>query len=604
MHMAGYNSDRFPGPGVFRALSQPRLLACLAILCYASYLEAPAAARPAALQFSGPPAMFIAPHIHVPPQSMSHAHPESGKTDEGQMAPMPHTHPADGEMEEGHMHAAMGAAHVHAAGTPASSLVLALLLSTLALAAGLMLFARRALRRGAPPANPPGMDLLKLPVVGKFLRSRYYSALLIAPTMLVFALIVLAGLLGDQSTDNPAVLLTWILWWPAVVFTFFLVGRIWCFACPFGYLGDVAQKIFSLQWKVPRILRNMWWRMALFLGITWATTLWALDRQPRGTVWLALGETIGAMVLGVIFQKRAFCRYLCPVGGVFGLYSMTAPMRIGAKDPKVCIQACPQKNCYQACAWFQYPPALDRNAECTLCMECARVCPHDNIALRTQPIGADLAQFQPRRNSLDEATTIAAVLGVAVLQTLVMLNGWGNWESKIASWLHIGAGRLLYTIIFVGVGVVAPALLMLLVLYWSRPRQQARGDFFRTVRAYAYCFLPLGLALHGAHNCHHLFAEGGAMWSGLKRAVAQYCGWTSLSSGQELGGSSNPNSLFFLQWVVLMAGLYLAFRVGVAVVRRHGPPATFRTLTPILLFATAFTVMNLVILSAAMGHRH
>ena len=540
-------------------------------------------------------------HVHgsepMTAAPQAHVHPDS-------TAP---THPGGGEPGAVHVHSApAGRGHDHAAGTPSSSLVLILLLLTLAIAAGLMLFARRSLAHSAPPANPSGKNLLDLPVAGKFLRSRYYRILLIAPTMLVFAFVVVAGLAGEQTTDNPAILLTWILWWPAVIFTFFLVGRIWCFACPFGYLGDVAQKIFSFHWKVPPVLRNMWWRLGLFLGVTWATTLWALDRWPRGTAGLALVETLGAIVLGVLFQKRAFCRYLCPVGGVFGLYAMTAPMRIGVKDTNTCIQACPEKNCYQACNWFQFPPAVDRNAECTLCMECVRVCPHDNITLRTQPIGADLGQFQSHRKSLDEASTITVVLGVAVLQTLVMLNGWGDWESKMAGWLHIATGPLLYTIIFAGVGIVAPALLLLLVFYFSRSQGETRSDFFHTLRTYAYCLLPLGLALHGAHNCHHLFAEGGVMWSGLKRSVAHYSGWTSLGSGPDTAVSANPDGLFVLQWVALMAGLYLAFRVGVAIARRDGGPSerAFRTLAPTLLFATAFTVLNLAILSAAMGHRH
>jgi hypothetical protein len=319
-----------------------------------------------------------------------------------------------------------------------------------------------------------------------------------------------------------------------------------------------------------------------------------------------LGLTLGAVALAVIFEKRVFCRYVCPVGGIFGLYSMTAPVRLTVKDRKICQQECSHKNCYQACTWFQFPPGMDRNAECSLCLACVRACPNDNIALHAQPFGSDLAQFRSHRKSLDEASAVAAVLGVALLQTMVMLNGWSDWEIRTGTWLHIAPGRLLYSIIFVSVGVVFPALLLSLVVYCSESRRKARSDFFPALRTYAYCFLPLGLALHAAHNFHHLFGEGGALWSGLKTAVAQYAGWTTLASDQDLAASVGPNTLFVLQWSALMAGLYLAFRVGIALARRNGwpPERAFRAMAPILLFATAYTVLNLVILSASMGHRH
>ena len=568
--------------------------------------------EPAAVAFLGSEAMFVAPHIRL--QAGTHqTHEEREATPlRSPAGSMDHDHAGmdmamDMDMAEtGHEHSAGEPMHHHAGGTPAAALVWALLGASLTIAGLLLFSARRSLRAGTPLVNMVSTNILALPVIGKFLRSRYFLALIIAPTLLIFSFIVIAGLMGEQSTANPAVLLTWILWWPAVIFTFFLLGRIWCAVCPFGYLGDLAQKIFSFHWKVPAILRNMWWRLGLFLALTWATTLWTLDRWPRGTAWLALSLTLGAITLAVVFEKRAFCRYVCPVGGVFGLYSMTAPLRLGVKDHNVCQQECTQKNCYQACAWFQFPATLNRNAECSLCLDCVRACPHDNLTLQTQPFGADLAAFQPHRKSLDEALAISVVLGVGLLQTIVMLNVWSDWQSKIGGFLGIEPGRLLYTIIFVSIGVILPTLLFLLVSYFTLPKDHLHGDFLRALRTYAYAFLPLGLALHAAHNFHHLFGEGGAMWSGLKEAVARYTGWAALASHQQAAAPPGPNTLFIMQWAALMAGLYLAFRVGVALVRRNTaqPERAFRNAIPILLFATAFTVLNLVVLSAAMGHRH
>jgi hypothetical protein len=187
-----------------------------------------------------------------------------------------------------------------------------------------------------------------------------------------------------------------------------------------------------------------------------------------------------------------------------------------------------------------------------------------------------------------------------------MLNAWNGWETNIGSWLHLAPGRLLYTVIYMSVGVIVPLLLLAGVSYLSQKQGTNRRDLFRAFRTYAYCFLPLGLALHAAHNFHHLFGEGGAMWLGLKKVVAQYTGWASLAPANESAVSVGSNVLFTLQWLALMGGLYLACRVGVTLVRRNDwPPArSFRAVLPLVLFATAYTVLSLLVLSAAMAHRH
>jgi ferredoxin len=479
-------------------------------------------------------------------------------------------------------------------------------LTTLVAGVGLAFLSRRSLRTTIVASKSPS-NVLEWPLVGGLLRSRWFLTLLIVPTLLVFAGIIASGLLGEQNTSNPAVLLTWLLWWPAVIFTFLLVGRLWCAMCPFGWLGDVAQKMFSLRLKPPRILKNMWWRLGLFLALTWATTLWALDRSPFATAGLALSITLGAVALALIYEKRTFCRYVCPLGGVFGLYAQTAPARLDVKDKNICQQECADKNCYKACSWFQFPPTLERNAECSLCLDCVRACPHDNIALRIQPSGSDLAQFQPRRKSLDEAATVAAVLGVSLLQTAVMLNGWSDWEARVGSWLGLAPGAFLYTLVFISVGVVLPLALLVTVAYLSVSLGRgARADVWKAARIYAYGFLPLGLALHAAHNFHHLFGEGAAMWNGVKRAALELTGWASLAALPDTTFSPSPNSLFVLQWVALMGGLYLGIQIAVAAVRRSSPPQglPFRAVLPLLVFAVGYTVGNLLLLSSAMGHRH
>ena len=135
----------------------------------------------------------------------------------------------------------------------------------------------------------------------------------------------------------------------------------------------------------------------------------------------------------------------------------------------------------------------------------------------------------------------------------------------------------------------------------------SRLDAFSSLRTYAYAFLPLGLGLHAAHNFHHLFGEGGALWQGLKVSLARYTGWgaeavASLSPPTPM----NPNALYFLQWLALLGGLFLAYRISTRLVARNaaGQGKAFRMALPVLLFAVAHTVLNVLVLAAPMAHRH
>src|SRR5262249_51715535 len=42
---------------------------------------------------------------------------------------------------------------------------------------------------------------------------------------------------------NLATKLTWTIWWAGIIFTFFLVGRVWCVACPFGALNEWTARL-------------------------------------------------------------------------------------------------------------------------------------------------------------------------------------------------------------------------------------------------------------------------------------------------------------------------------------------------------------------------
>ena len=101
----------------------------------------------------------------------------------------------------------------------------------------------------------------------------------------------------------------------------------------------------------------------------------------------------GAWLIGWIFltaillnfkSPRFYCRYICPLGALFGILGRTALWRIG-KSEAVCTDChlC-EKDCEGACS----PSAVIRINECILCMNCLDDCHHNQIGFRTLPSAA------------------------------------------------------------------------------------------------------------------------------------------------------------------------------------------------------------------------
>ena len=93
---------------------------------------------------------------------------------------------------------------------------------------------------------------------------------------------------------------------------------------------------------------------------------------------------------------------------------------------------------------------------------------------------------------------------------------------------------------------------------------------------------------------------------GVRTALADYTGWTTLApSKADAAAALGPNAMFLLQGAALLGGLYLAFRIASVAARRDDASAqTFRMALPVFLFAIAYTILNILILSAPMAHRH
>jgi polyferredoxin len=466
------------------------------------------------------------------------------------------------------------------------------------------------------------VDLFRLPVLGSVARWRHTRRLAQGVLLAVAAGLVVHGLFGPPiAPRNAATVFTWVHYRGLLVISILAIGNLFCTACPMILVRDAGRRVAHPAFRWPRRLRGKWLALALFAAVLFAYELFDLWELPRATAWLVLGYFATALVVDVLFAGASFCKYVCPVGQFNFAASLMSPTELQVRDIGTC-RSCRTSDCIKGrppgvgggrlrgCELGLFLPMKVGNLDCTLCLDCVRACPHDNIGLMTRMPGAELLDTR-RRSGIGRLTQRPDLAALAVLFTFgALLNAFAMTApaaqvgSGIATAMSARSEAPVLASVFLAGLVVLPVILLVAASATTRVLAGREGPPLRmTAIRYAYTLVPLGFGMWLAHYGFHFLTGVLTVVPVVQSAAIDFAGAPVLGEPLWRWAGMRPGAVFPIQLGFVVIGAAGSMTLAYATSARDHSERAGLASVPWLVLMAALAAAALWILAQPMDMR-
>ncbi|MFT5873631.1 MAG: NosR/NirI family nitrous oxide reductase transcriptional regulator [Clostridium sp.] len=235
----------------------------------------------------------------------------------------------------------------------------------------------------------------------------------------------------------------------AIIITIIL-GRFFCgWICAFGTYNDLlhllSKNVFKINFKVDEKVDAMLKYVKYIVLLVLVVVVMTMESKVLDTTspWDAFAQitnfpqvlsdyTIGVILLllisiGAFFVERFFCRYLCPLGAVFSIFSRIGILKIKKPTDKCGNCRVCTSNCSMALPLYKVESVC--SGECINCLKCIETCPRNNTKVNV--LGENITP------ELASSVAIAAMVGLYTLNnlggTVLAKSGLGKATSTTVS---------------------------------------------------------------------------------------------------------------------------------------------------------------------------